>query len=95
MSADDSLRPHGAQTGIDWQADLEKYINYLQSGLDKRKASVLTIFRMWDEIFFPASDTGLGGKASDNDGERRMQDVMELLNADDDEAVQEESEADH
>ncbi|KAJ7115474.1 hypothetical protein C8R44DRAFT_535238, partial [Mycena epipterygia] len=43
------LTPRGAETGINWQADLEKYIKYLQNGLDKRKASVLRIFSEWDE----------------------------------------------
>ncbi|KAJ7766859.1 hypothetical protein B0H16DRAFT_1791371 [Mycena metata] len=37
VSADIELTPRGAQTGIDWQGDLEKYIEYLQNGLNKRK----------------------------------------------------------
>ncbi|KAJ7834868.1 hypothetical protein B0H14DRAFT_3142229, partial [Mycena olivaceomarginata] len=43
-SADTELTPRGAETGINWQGDFEKYIAYLQNGLDKRKASVLKIF---------------------------------------------------
>ncbi|KAJ6603246.1 hypothetical protein DFH09DRAFT_807386, partial [Mycena vulgaris] len=44
-SADANLSARGAQTGINRHSDLEKYIQYLQSGLDKRKASVLNLFR--------------------------------------------------
>ncbi|KAJ6538253.1 hypothetical protein DFH09DRAFT_1249716 [Mycena vulgaris] len=43
-SADANLSACGAQTGINWHSDLEKYIQYLQSRLDKRKASVLNLF---------------------------------------------------
>ncbi|KAJ7824815.1 hypothetical protein B0H14DRAFT_3469027 [Mycena olivaceomarginata] len=90
VSADIELTPCGAETGINWQADLEKYIKYLQNGLDKRKASVLRIFREWDEIFFPDTNSSLGanGKANGNGGgnaEKQMQDAMDLLNADEEE----------
>ncbi|KAJ6469089.1 hypothetical protein DFH09DRAFT_955340, partial [Mycena vulgaris] len=86
-SADANLSACVAQTGIDWHSDLEKYIQYLRSGLDKRKASVLNLFREWDELFFPESETSLAGKNADDDGaERAMKDVMELLDADAEEA---------
>ncbi|KAJ6489984.1 hypothetical protein C8R45DRAFT_1213365 [Mycena sanguinolenta] len=58
-SADIELTPIGAETGINWQADFEKYVKYLLNGLHKRKASVLKIFREWDEIFFPDTDSSL------------------------------------
>ncbi|KAJ7108278.1 hypothetical protein C8R44DRAFT_680410, partial [Mycena epipterygia] len=53
LSADESLRENGTATGINWAADYEMYLKYLTTGLDKRKASVLKIFRVWDDIFFP------------------------------------------
>ncbi|KAJ6528791.1 hypothetical protein DFH09DRAFT_935089 [Mycena vulgaris] len=53
-SADANLSARGAQTGINRHSDLEKYIQYLQSGLDKCKASVLNLFREWCELFFPS-----------------------------------------
>ncbi|KAJ6555671.1 hypothetical protein DFH09DRAFT_1318072 [Mycena vulgaris] len=86
-SADANLSACGAQTGINWHGDLEKYIQYLQSGLDKRKASVLHLFRKWDELFFPESETSLAGKNADDDrAEHAMKDVMDLLDADAEEA---------
>ncbi|KAJ7657160.1 hypothetical protein DFH06DRAFT_1409273 [Mycena polygramma] len=85
-SADLHLTAKGAQTGINWQADLEDYIEYLQTGLDQRKASVLRIFREWDEIFFPDSETSLAGDgASDEDHEKEKQCVMDLLREDEEE----------
>ncbi|KAJ6499482.1 hypothetical protein DFH09DRAFT_945222, partial [Mycena vulgaris] len=86
-SADANLSARGAQTGINWHSDLEKYIHYLQSGLDKRKASVLNLFRGWDELFFPESETSLAGKNADDDrAEHAMKDVMDLSDADVEEA---------
>ncbi|KAJ7646323.1 hypothetical protein DFH06DRAFT_997636, partial [Mycena polygramma] len=85
-SADLHLTAKGAQTGINWQADLEDYIEYLQTGLEQRKASVLRIFREWDEIFFPDSETSLAGDgASDKDHEKEKQSVMDLLREDEEE----------
>ncbi|KAJ7201090.1 hypothetical protein GGX14DRAFT_571664 [Mycena pura] len=86
-SADVEFTPRGAETGIDWQADLERYIEYLQNGLNKRKASVLNIFREWDELFFPDSETSLAGTCGDDEDhvEKQMRDVMDLLNADEEE----------
>ncbi|KAJ7711786.1 hypothetical protein B0H14DRAFT_3524321 [Mycena olivaceomarginata] len=86
VSADIELTPRGAETGINWQAALEKYIKYLQNGLDKRKASILRIFREWDEIFFPDTDSSLGANGNGGgDAEKQMQDAMDLLNADEEE----------
>ncbi|KAJ6576156.1 hypothetical protein DFH09DRAFT_812720, partial [Mycena vulgaris] len=82
-SADANLSARGAQTGINRHSDLEKYIQYLQSGLDKRKASVLNLFREWGELFFPESEMSLAGKnADDGRAEHTMKDVMDLLDAD-------------
>ncbi|KAJ6537484.1 hypothetical protein DFH09DRAFT_829058, partial [Mycena vulgaris] len=82
-SADANLSARGAQTGINRHSDLEKYIQYLQSGLDRRKASVLNLFREWGELFFPESEMSLAGKnADDGRAEHTMKDVMDLLDAD-------------
>ncbi|KAJ7121102.1 hypothetical protein C8R44DRAFT_736789 [Mycena epipterygia] len=73
-------------TGINWQGDFEKYIKYVQSRLDKHKASVLNIFCEWDDLFFPDSDSSLAHKVDDDaSGECQMQDVMALLDADEEE----------
>ncbi|KAJ6492673.1 hypothetical protein DFH09DRAFT_1338128 [Mycena vulgaris] len=63
---------------------------YLQKGLNKRKASVLRIFREWDEISFPDTDPILGANGNGgDDAEKQMQDAMDLLNADEEEVPDE------
>ncbi|KAJ7622627.1 hypothetical protein DFH06DRAFT_1340806 [Mycena polygramma] len=85
-SADFHLAAKGAQTGINWKADLENYVEYLQTGLDQRKASVLRIFREWDELFFPDSETGLAGDgARDAHHEKEKQNTTDLLRDDEEE----------
>ncbi|KAJ6528490.1 hypothetical protein B0H19DRAFT_1243025 [Mycena capillaripes] len=74
-SADIELTPRSAETGINWQGNLEKYIEYLQNGLDKRKTSVLKIFHS----SLAVTDGG------EDHTEKHVQDVMNLLNADDEE----------
>jgi hypothetical protein len=81
LSADDQLRENGTITGINWAAYHETYLNYLTTGLEKRKASVLKIFRTWDDIFFPGRGAGLGGRIADG-GEASTANVMDALNAD-------------
>ncbi|KAJ7787284.1 hypothetical protein B0H14DRAFT_2629585 [Mycena olivaceomarginata] len=71
-SADTEPTPRGAETGINWQADFEKYIAYLQNGLDKRKASVLKIFHC-------------SLAATEGGEDHADKDVMDLLNADEEE----------
>ncbi|KAJ7651756.1 hypothetical protein B0H17DRAFT_1215216 [Mycena rosella] len=87
VSADTTLTVQGVQTGINWHADLEKCIQYLQNGLDRHKASVLKLFREWDELFFPNSETSLACNNDDKDHEdQTMKDVMNMLDADEEEA---------
>ncbi|KAJ7906928.1 hypothetical protein B0H13DRAFT_2332977 [Mycena leptocephala] len=64
---------------INWAADYELYLTYLTTGLKKRKASVLKIFRVWDDIFFPGRSDA-SARAEDN-GSSTV-DAMDLLNAD-------------
>ncbi|KAJ7143961.1 hypothetical protein C8R44DRAFT_601429 [Mycena epipterygia] len=79
LSADESLRENGTAMGINWAADYEMYLKYLTTGLDKRKASVLKIFRVWDDIFFPGRSAASGTNGSDGGS---AVDVMDALNAD-------------
>ncbi|KAJ7710606.1 hypothetical protein B0H17DRAFT_893343, partial [Mycena rosella] len=81
LSADDSLRENSTVTGINWAADHELYVKYLTTGLEKRKASVSNIFRVWDDIFFPGRGAGLGGRVDDGGGDS-VTGVMAALNAD-------------
>lgn len=82
MSADDQLSETGTVTGIKWAEDHEKYVKYLTSGLEERRASVLKIFRIWDDIFFPGRGPGLGGRPTEEDS---TADAMDALRADDEE----------
>jgi hypothetical protein len=50
----------------------------LTTGLKKRKVSVLNIFRVWDNIFFPGQSDASARAENDRGG---MVDVMDLLNA--------------
>ncbi|KAJ7680006.1 hypothetical protein B0H17DRAFT_943567 [Mycena rosella] len=87
VSADTTLTVQGVQMGINWHADLEKCIQYLQNGLDRHKASVLKLFREWDKLFFPNSETSLACNNDDKDHEdQTMKDVMDMLDADEEEA---------
>ncbi|KAJ7321995.1 hypothetical protein DFH08DRAFT_818372 [Mycena albidolilacea] len=79
LSADDSLRKNSKVTGINWAADYELYLKYLTTGLEKCNTSVLKIFRMWDDIFFPGRSDASGG--AENNGGSTV-DAMDLLNAD-------------
>ncbi|KAJ7768110.1 hypothetical protein DFH07DRAFT_736439 [Mycena maculata] len=78
LSADESLRENGTTTGINWAADDELYLKYLTTGLEKRKASVLNIFRVWDDIFFLERSSASGKSNSGGS----VVDAMEALNAD-------------
>jgi hypothetical protein len=54
-------------------------------GLQQHKASVLNIFRVWDETFFPNTDTSLSGKrhgGQDSNNEQSTKDALDALNAD-------------
>lgn len=56
---------------------------YLLQGLQQRKASVLNIFRVWDETFFPMTNTSLSGcRDQISNNERSTRDALDALNAD-------------
>ncbi|KAJ7744403.1 hypothetical protein B0H16DRAFT_1463279 [Mycena metata] len=62
------------------------YLEYLTTGLEKRKASVINIFRVWDAIFYPNSMAS--GSADDG---KSTAAAMDALNADE-EVVESEEE---
>ncbi|EGO02266.1 hypothetical protein SERLA73DRAFT_151192 [Serpula lacrymans var. lacrymans S7.3] len=69
LSPNDSLKEHSADSGIDWHDDFENYLEYLMSGIQKQKSSVLNIFRQWDQVLFPNAKKGFGGRVSKEDRE--------------------------
>jgi hypothetical protein len=82
-SQDDFLQDRGLNTGIKWHSEFESYLKYLLQGLQQHKASVLNIFRVWDDMFFPNTDTSLAGNhAPGSNNEQSTRDALDALNAD-------------
>ena len=73
----------GTNTGINYGKDFEEYLEILMKGLRKKKKSVLNIFREWDRVIFPNSDsslvTGIGKDQNTNSG---LKMALEMLEAD-------------
>lgn len=49
----------GTNTGINYGKDFEAYLETLVTGLRKKKKSILEVFRQWDRVIFPNSDSSL------------------------------------
>ncbi|KAJ3488400.1 hypothetical protein NLJ89_g11619 [Agrocybe chaxingu] len=81
LSGDECLQPVGARTGIKYFSDYEDYLSLLTKGLRKKKMSTVAIFREWDRLVFPDTDSSLVGCSESNrkDGLKR---AMDLLDAD-------------
>jgi hypothetical protein len=81
-SVDDTFLPTGAASGIEWQQDFDYYLQLLTEGLQKKKPSILEVFRVWDQKFYPNSEDGLaGGVGSDDEGEEGRRAALEEMNA--------------
>ncbi|KAJ7687005.1 hypothetical protein B0H17DRAFT_1136513 [Mycena rosella] len=81
-SVDDTFGPTGAVSGIEWQEDFEYYLQLLTEGLQKKKPSILNVFRVWDQKFYPNSEDGLaGGVDSDDEGAEGKRAALEGMNA--------------
>jgi hypothetical protein len=81
-SVDDTFGPTGAVSGIEWQEDFEYYLQLLTEGLQKKKPSILNIFRVWDRKFYPNSEDGLAHSVDPNDeGAEGRRAALEEMNA--------------
>ncbi|KAJ7276676.1 hypothetical protein C8J57DRAFT_1504508 [Mycena rebaudengoi] len=90
-SVDDEFLSTGTTSAIEWQMDFEYYLQLLTEGLLKRKPSILNIFRIWDNKFYPNSDEGLAnGVDSDDEAEESRRAALEEMN---EEEAEEEGEA--
>ena len=59
-------------------------------GLRKKKKSVLNVFREWDQVIFPNSDSSLvGGAGQDQNTSSGLKTALDMLEADE---VEEEDE---
>ncbi|KAF8585389.1 hypothetical protein K439DRAFT_1343556, partial [Ramaria rubella] len=81
LSADIQLQPTGASTCISYQENFEHYLKYLTDKLLKKKASVIAIFRSWNQEFYPHTTpkTNKTGEADDES----VQEALADLEADD------------
>lgn len=81
-SVDDTFAPIGGVSGIKWQEDFEYYLQLLTEGLQKKKPSILNVFRVWDQKFYPNSEDGLAhGIDSDDEGAESKRAALEEMNA--------------
>ena len=80
----------GTNTGINYGKDFEEYLEILMKGLRKKKKSVLNVFREWDRVIFPNSDSSLvRGVGQDQNMSSGLKTALDMLEADE---VEEEDE---
>ena len=79
LSGDDTLQDVGSRTGINYFKDFEEYLTILETGLRRKKKSVLNIIKEWDEKIFPNSESSLvkGKKKDEGSGLRKAMDLLE------------------
>lgn len=85
LSSDATLQAVGTSTGIHYFDDYEEYLRLLETGLRRKKKSVINIIREWDLRIFPNTDSSLvfvKAKSSEDNGVKR---AMASLDADSDE----------
>lgn len=80
LSSDDLLQAVGTNTGINYANDFEEYLEVLMTGLRKKKKSILNVFREWDQVIFPHSDSSLVGQNQDTSN--GLKTAMDMLDAD-------------
>ena len=73
----------GTNTGINYGKDFEEYLEILMKGLRKKKKSILNVFREWDQVIFPNSDSSLvSGVGQDQNTSNGLKTALEMLEAD-------------
>ncbi|KAH7093877.1 hypothetical protein BKA62DRAFT_775781 [Auriculariales sp. MPI-PUGE-AT-0066] len=92
-SGDVTLNELG-RSGINYRKSYDRIAQYLQSGLDKKKKSVVLLFKHWDETIYPSKATMYGTKhGSRKDGDEEFELQMALLNDNEEVSSEDESEA--
>lgn len=81
MSSDDCLQAVGNNTGINYSKDFDEYLELLVLGLQKKKRSTLEVFREWDRLIFPNSDSSLVNQEQ-SDASSGFKAALEMLEAD-------------
>lgn len=81
LSSDETLQAVGTSTGIRYFDDYEEYLKILETGLRRKKKSVLNIIKEWDSRIFPNTDSSLVGtnvkSTIDDGGVRRALDALD------------------
>jgi hypothetical protein len=85
LSSDVSLQEMGSSTGIRYFKDYEEYLTMLETGLQRRKKTIVNIFREWDARIFPDTDSSLAGRKPSEDNNADLKLLMELIEDDADE----------
>lgn len=49
----------GTNTGINYGKDFEAYLETLMMGLRMKKKTIMEVFRQWDRVVFPNSESSL------------------------------------
>jgi hypothetical protein len=91
LSSDNFLQSVGTNTGINYRKDFEEYLEILTKGLRKKKRSVLNVFREWDRVVFPNSDSSLvSSVGQDQNMSGGLKTALDMLEADSDKEEEEE-----
>jgi hypothetical protein len=72
----------GTNTGINYGKDFEAYLETLLTGLRKKKSSILEVFRQWDRVIFPNSDSSLVRQQAQDATSNGLQKMMQMLDED-------------
>ncbi|KAJ6453503.1 hypothetical protein C8R45DRAFT_945039 [Mycena sanguinolenta] len=81
LSADTFLRDQGDKTNINYDALFDQYLEILLEGLRDKSQSILNVFREWDCVIFPNSESGYGGKIRSGPSDGGNQRALDELRA--------------
>jgi hypothetical protein len=85
LSSDGSLQEVGSSTGIQYFKDYDEYLTVLETGLRRKKKTIVTIFREWDAKIFPETDSSLAGAKPSKDDSANLKVLMDSVEDDTDE----------
>jgi hypothetical protein len=81
LSADTCLRDRGDKTNIDYDGLFDQYLEILTVGLRDKSRSIINVFKEWDRIIFPNSESGHGGKTQSGPSHGGNQRALDALRA--------------
>ena len=80
----------GSHTGINYFNNFEEYLTILETGLRRKKKSILNIIKVWDEKIFPNSESSLvkGKKKDEGSGLKKAMDLLEANSEEEDNQIE-------